>query len=73
MIASKKSQKLMEGVAKEMYKGSKQKPYFKDLIQLMVSGESEILILSREDAIGGWREFIGPVDPNKAKRENPNS
>jgi nucleoside-diphosphate kinase len=63
----------MQGVAKEMYKNSSKKPYFKDLIQLMVSGECELYVLSREDAIDGWRELIGPVDPAKAKTENPNS
>jgi nucleoside diphosphate kinase len=31
------------------------------------------MILSRENAIEGWREVIGPVDPEKAKLENPNS
>ena len=30
-------------------------------------------MLSRENAIEGWREIIGPVDPLKAKEQNPNS
>ncbi len=37
------------------------------------SGETEIMVLSRENAIDGWREVMGNVDPAKAKAENPNS
>lgn len=40
---------------------------------LSCSGETEILVLSRENAIEGWRDEIGPVDPNKAKKEKPDS
>jgi nucleoside diphosphate kinase len=32
-----------------------------------------VFVLSRENAIAGWRDMIGNVDPNKAKEENPNS
>jgi nucleoside diphosphate kinase len=39
----------------------------------VTSDETELLVLSREDAIQGWRDVIGPVDPSKAKKENPNS
>jgi nucleoside diphosphate kinase len=56
-----------------MYKDSSQKGHFNDLVNLMTSEETELLVLSREDAINGWREVIGPVDPSKAKQENPNS
>jgi nucleoside diphosphate kinase len=73
IIASKKSEKLTAEVVKEMYKDSTQAGHFNDLVNLMTSEETELLVLSREDAIQGWREVIGPVDPNKAKQENPNS
>lgn len=39
----------------------------------MTSGETDILVLSRQNAIEGWRQVMGPVDPNAAKSENPNS
>lgn len=31
------------------------------------------MVLSREDAVRGWRDMIGPTDPEKAKEENPDS
>ena len=37
------------------------------------SGPTLFLILSREDAIPGFRALVGPTDPEKAKEEAPNS
>lgn len=37
------------------------------------SGPTYIMVLSREDAVQGWRQVIGPTDPEKAKEENPDS
>lgn len=73
IIATKKSEKLTEDIAKEMYKSSSDKPHYNELVSLMTSGETEVLVLSRENAIEGWREEIGDVDPSKAKESNPES
>lgn len=73
LIASKKSEKLTEEIAKEMYKNSADKEFYADLVNLMTSGETDIMVLSRENAIEGWREEIGDVDPAKAKETNPES
>ncbi len=73
LIASKKSTKLTEAIAKDIYKESSGKAHINDLVQLMTSGETEIMVLSRENAIEGWREAIGPVDPKLAKEKNPQS
>ncbi|CAF0729697.1 unnamed protein product [Brachionus calyciflorus] len=73
IIATKKSEKLSQDIAKDIYKDANNKDYYNDLVNLMTSGETEILVLSRENAIEGWREVIGNVDPAKAKVENPNS
>ena len=32
-----------------------------------------MFVLSRENAVEGWREMIGDVDPNKAKVNQPES
>jgi nucleoside diphosphate kinase len=31
------------------------------------------LVLSKEDAIGGWRELMGPTDPTEAKEAAPDT
>ncbi|KAH9494956.1 Thioredoxin domain-containing protein 3, partial [Bulinus truncatus] len=47
--------------------------YFDELTNFLMSGPSLFLILSREDAINGWRRDMGESDPLHAKEENPNS
>ena len=73
IIASKKSSKLTADIAKDIYKDSSNTPHYNDLINMMTSGDTEILVLSRENAIEGWREAIGPTDPHVAKEKSPNS
>merc|ERR1712127_941039 len=73
IVQSKKSEKLSEDIAKEIYKNSADKPYHDDLIKMMTSGETNIYVLSRENAIEGWRDVIGDVDPATAKQKNQES
>lgn len=35
------------------------------------SGPTYFMVLSREDAVEGWRSLIGPTDPEKGKEDNP--
>ena len=35
------------------------------------SGPSLFMVLSRPDAVTGWRALMGPTDPEKAKEEQP--
>jgi nucleoside diphosphate kinase len=37
----------------------------------VVSGATLFMVLSREGAVEGWRQVIGPTDPEKAKEEAP--
>ena len=32
-----------------------------------------VMVLSKPDAVMGWRSLIGPVDPEKARKQDPNS
>lgn len=38
---------------------------------LCLSGPSMFMVLSRPDAVSGWRALMGPTDPEKAKEEQP--
>ena len=46
-----------------------------DILSLthMCSGPSMFMVLTREDAVAGWRAMMGPPDPEAAKDQNPNT
>ncbi|XP_028643878.1 thioredoxin domain-containing protein 6 [Grammomys surdaster] len=50
---------------------------FEKLIHHMCSGPSHLLIITKtegtEDVVTAWRTFLGPCDPNVARREHPES
>eukprot|EP01118_Nematostelium_gracile_P011717 TRINITY_DN4205_c0_g1_i2.p1 TRINITY_DN4205_c0_g1~~TRINITY_DN4205_c0_g1_i2.p1 ORF type:complete len:140 (+),score=44.37 TRINITY_DN4205_c0_g1_i2:73-492(+) len=60
-------------LATEFYKEHEGKPFFNDLIAFVTSGPAVALILSKENAIAAWRDFIGPTNPEKARAEKPES
>ncbi|KAJ8320307.1 hypothetical protein KUTeg_001894 [Tegillarca granosa] len=72
-IAARKETTLSREVAEEFYSDHKDKEYYNDLVEHMVSGPTLFMVLSREDAVDGWRALIGPTDPDKAKEEKPES
>ena len=45
------------------------KPYFEEILNYMMGGESVIFLLCHEteDPIGKWKKLIGPSDPQEAK------
>jgi len=58
---------LNEEKAKKFYEVHKEKPFFNDLIQYMVSGPIIAAVLEKENAIKDWRELMGATDPAKAQ------
>jgi len=73
IVAAKKHLKLTADIVKGIYKDAANKPYFNDLVNLMTKDDVAVFVLSRQNAVDGWREMIGNVDPNKAKSEHPQS
>lgn len=57
---------LTEDEAKEFYAVHKERPFYRDLVAFMSSGDSVALLLEREKAIARWREVMGATDPAKA-------
>ena len=65
-IAEMRLVHLTEDEAMAFYAVHKQRPFFKDLVAFMSSGDSVVMKLERENAIALWREVMGATDPAKA-------
>ncbi|XP_067686635.1 thioredoxin domain-containing protein 6-like isoform X6 [Haliotis asinina] len=72
-IAARKETTITKDIAEEFYGEHKGKEYFDDLVGHMTSGPTMFMVLSREDAVSGWREVIGPTNPEQAQTEAPES
>ncbi|KAK1789225.1 hypothetical protein P4O66_015169, partial [Electrophorus voltai] len=63
--------------AREFYQHRAGEPYFEELVRFMSGGPSHVLVIAKpegsDDTIPAWREFLGPVDVEEAKREHPES
>ncbi|HLJ31699.1 MAG TPA: nucleoside-diphosphate kinase [Candidatus Babeliales bacterium] len=53
-------------LAEEFYAVHKERPFFGELVEFVVSGPVVIMALHKDDAINAWRELIGATDPSKA-------
>ena len=52
--------------AEAFYAVHRERPFFKDLVDFMVSGPVQIQVLEGENAIMKNRELMGATDPKKA-------
>jgi len=53
-------------LAQEFYAEHKEKPFFGELVEFVISAPVIIMALHKENAIAAWRELIGATDPAKA-------
>ena len=67
VIAAKMAH-LSRGEAEQFYAVHKERPFFKDLVDFMVSGPVMIQVLEGEGAIAKNRELMGATDPKKADK-----
>jgi nucleoside-diphosphate kinase len=65
VIAAKLVQ-LSRGEAEQFYAVHKERPFFNDLVNFMVSGPVFIQVLEGENAIATNRDLMGATDPKKA-------
>jgi nucleoside-diphosphate kinase len=54
--------------AEEFYAVHKARPFFKDLVDFMISGPVMIQVLQGEGAIAKNRDLMGATDPKKAEK-----
>ncbi len=52
--------------ARQFYAVHKERPFFKELVDFMVSGPVVVQVLEGENAIVRYRELMGATDPAKA-------
>jgi nucleoside-diphosphate kinase len=52
--------------AEAFYGVHKERPFFKDLVEFMISGPVMVQVLEGDDAIARHRDLMGATDPKKA-------
>ena len=67
-IVASKMKWLSRQEAEAFYAVHRERPFFKDLVDFMVSGPVQIQVLEGENAIMKNRELMGATDPTKAAK-----
>ena len=67
-IVASKMKWLSRQEAEAFYAVHKERPFFKDLVDFMVSGPVQVQVLEGENAITKNRELMGATDPKKAAK-----
>lgn len=65
-IAGLRLTRLNKTQAEKFYGVHKDKPFFTDLVNFMISGPIVVGILEKENAVEEFRKLIGSTDPSKA-------
>ncbi len=67
-IVAAKMVHLSRGEAEQFYAVHKERPFFKDLVDFMISGPVIIQALEGENAVAKHRDLMGATDPKKAEK-----
>ena len=66
-IAAMKKLQLSKEQAENFYAVHKERPFFKDLVEFMISGPVVVLVLEGENAVLKNRDLMGATNPKEAK------
>ncbi|KAA0911758.1 nucleoside-diphosphate kinase [Pusillimonas sp. ANT_WB101] len=66
-VIAARLQQLSRGDAERFYGVHKERPFFKDLVEFMISGPVFVQVLEGDDAIQKNRDLMGATDPKKAE------
>ncbi len=66
-ISAMKFIKLSRTQAETFYGVHKERPFFADLVNFMISGPIVAAVLEKENAVVEYRKLIGATDPKKAE------
>ena len=67
-VIASKMKHLSRQEAEGFYAVHRERPFFKDLVEFMISGPVMIQVLEGENAIAKNRELMGATDPKKAEK-----
>ena len=67
-IVAARMMQLSRAEAEGFYAVHKERPFFKDLVEFMISGPVMVQVLEGENAILKNRELMGATDPKKADK-----
>lgn len=65
-IIAMKYTRLSEDQAKQFYLVHKERPFYGELVDYMISGPIVAAILEKDDAVASFRKLIGATDPSQA-------
>jgi nucleoside-diphosphate kinase len=65
-IIAQKRVLLSEGQAEGFYAIHKERPFFRDLVNFMISGPVVIQVLEGENAVAAYRDVMGATNPTNA-------
>ncbi len=65
-IVAQKRMWLSEGQAEGFYAVHKERPFFRDLVDFMISGPVVVQALEGEDAVAKYRDVMGATNPANA-------
>src|SRR6202795_4560833 len=65
-IVAQKRLRISRDQAETFYAVHRQRPFFHDLVEFMISGPVVVQVLEGENAIARYRDIMGATDPAKA-------
>ncbi len=66
-IKAMKMTRLTKESAQGFYEVHKERPFYNDLVEFMISGPVVALALEKENAVADYRKLIGATDPAEAE------
>ena len=66
-IAAMKKVQLSRRDAEQFYAVHKERPFFNDLVEFMISGPVVVMVLEGEDAVAKNRKLMGATNPKEAE------
>jgi nucleoside-diphosphate kinase len=67
-IAAMRMLQITRHQAEEFYAVHRERSFYRDLVEFMISGPVVVLVLRHESAVEQFRKLIGSTDPAKAEK-----